>query len=113
MPPIEPPIESGVTPQEQTPNKLTDTELLKQSEAERAVLQREVDQLSSTALSKWLLIAHRESSHVAMTQTLSWRITKPLRAVRMVQRKVSEVGVASTARVVVSTLQSRRKKAAR
>jgi hypothetical protein len=108
-----PPIEPGADPQPETFSDQTVSEQLKLAEAERQRLQREVDALSAAALSKWLLIAHRESSHAAMTQTLSWRITKPLRAVRLVQRKVSEVGVASTARVVVSTLQSRRKKAAR
>jgi hypothetical protein len=104
-----PSIEPGDNPQAETPKKLTVTERLKQSEAERERLQREVDSLSTAALSKWLLIAHRESSHVAMTQTVSWRITKPLRQVRLVQRKVAEVGVVQTAQVVVSTIQKRRK----
>lgn len=108
-----PPIEPGDNPQEVTPKKLTVTERLKQSEAERARLQREVDQLSEAALSKWLLIAHRESSHVAMTQTLSWRITKPLRDLRLVQRKVTEVGMVRTAKVVVGTLQRNRKSSAK
>ena len=104
-----PPIEPGDNPHAETPKKLTVTERLKQSEAERIRLQREVDSLSEAALSKWLLIAHRESSHVAMTQTVSWRITKPLRAVRIVQRRVAEVGVVETAHVVAATLQRRRK----
>lgn len=97
----------------ETPKKLTVTERLKQSEAERARLQREVDQLSTAALAKWVLIAHRESSHVAITQTFSWRVTKPLRQVRLVQRKVTEVGVVRTAQVVVSTLKKRRKNSAK
>jgi len=108
-----PPIEPGVAPQEETPKKLTVTERLKRSEAERERLEREVDSLSEAALSKWLLIAHRESSHVAMTQTFSWRVTKPLRQVRLVQRKVTEVGVVRTAQVVMGALQRRRKSTAK
>jgi len=105
-----PPIESGETPAAVAPKKLTVSERLKQSEAERERLQHEVDELSTIALSKWLLVAHHQTSQAAIMQSLSWRVTKPLRTVRQVQLKVSDVGVAQTARVVVTTLQKRRKK---
>jgi hypothetical protein len=105
-----PPIEPGVTPAVETPKKLTVSERLKQSELERERLQREVDELSTIALSKWLLVAHHQQSQAAITQTLSWRVTKPLRQARQVQLKINEVGVAQTARVVVTSLQKRRKK---
>jgi hypothetical protein len=106
MPPIEP---GAITPME-TPKKLTVSERLKQSEAERERLQREVDQLSTVALSKWLLVAHHQQSQAAITQTLSWRVTKPLRTARQVQMKITEVGVAQTAQVVVATLRKRRQR---
>ena len=105
-----PPIESGETPAVVAPKKLTVSERLKQSESERERLQHEVDELSTIALSKWLLVAHHQTSQAAITQTLSWRVTKPLRTARQVQLKITEVGVAQTARVVVTTIQKRRKR---
>jgi len=105
-----PPIESGETPAVVAPKKLTVSERLKQSESERERLQHEVDELSTIALSKWLLVAHHQTSQAAITQTLSWRVTKPLRTARQVQLKITEVGVAQTAQVVVTTIQKRRKR---
>ena len=105
-----PPIESGEAPAVVAPKKLTVSERLKQSESERERLQHEVDELSTIALSKWLLVAHHQTSQAAITQTLSWRVTKPLRTARQVQLKITEVGVAQTARVVVTTIQKRRKR---
>lgn len=105
-----PPIESGETPAVVAPKKLTVSERLKQSESERERLQHEVDELSTIALSKWLLVAHHQTNQAAITQTLSWRVTKPLRTARQVQLKITEVGVAQTARVVVTTIQKRRKR---
>ena len=103
-------IEPGAVPEAVVPAKPTLTQRLKQSEAERERLQREVDQLSTVALSKWLLVAHHQQSQAAITQTLSWRITRPLRQARQVQMKISEVGVAQTAQVVVTTLRKRRQR---
>ena len=105
-----PSIDPGATPEATAPAKPTLTQRLKQSEAERERLQREVDELSAIALSKWLLVAHHQTSQAAIVQSFSWRVTKPLRTVRHVQLKVTEVGVAETAKVVVTALQKRRKK---
>ncbi|WP_411699843.1 hypothetical protein [Conyzicola sp.] len=103
-------LDPDATPDTVAPARPTLTQRLKQSEAERERLQREVDQLSTIALSKWLLVAHHQQSHAAITQTLSWRITRPLRTARQVQMKISEVGVAGTAQVVVATLRKRRQR---
>ena len=105
-----PPIESDATPSVETSKKPTVAERLKQSEAERLRLQHEVDRLSNIALSKWLLVAHHQQSQAAIMQTLSWRVTRPLRTARKVQIKIGEVGVAQTARVVVASAQKRRKR---
>jgi hypothetical protein len=105
-----PPIESGETPSAVTPEELTLAERLKHSEDERERLQREVDELSTVALTRWLVAAHHQTSEAEFAQTLSWRVTKPLRTARTVQLKVAEVGVVQTARVVVATVQKRRRR---
>lgn len=57
-------------------------------EAERDRLQGELDSIANRALDRWLSVEQYESAAVAsMQQTLSWKVTKPLRAVREVQLK--------------------------
>ncbi|RFA22647.1 hypothetical protein [Subtercola boreus] len=55
-------------------------------EAERLRLQKELDQIANRALDRWLSVEVYESHAVeSMQQTLSWKVTKPLRAVREAQ----------------------------
>jgi len=103
-----PPIESGDTAAVETPKKLTVSERLKQSEAERERLQRELDILSNTAFSDWLSATQNHANEIeSFYNTLSWRVTKPLRVVRKVQLKAGEVGLARTSQVVVAELGRR------
>src|SRR3978361_2276252 len=51
-------------------------------EAERDALQRELDTIKNRATDRWLSAAQFESQALAaMQKTVSWRVTKPLRAV--------------------------------
>jgi hypothetical protein len=55
-------------------------------EAERDRLQGELDAVLNRATDRWLSAAQFESKALAaMQQTVSWRVTKPLRAVRRFQ----------------------------
>ncbi|MEA9984413.1 hypothetical protein [Subtercola sp. RTI3] len=62
------------------------TNRLRVLEDERDRLQGELDEIANRATDRWLLAVHYESSVVnAIQQTLSWRVTKPLRWVRHLQ----------------------------
>ncbi|UFS57743.1 hypothetical protein [Subtercola endophyticus] len=56
---------------------------LAELEAERDRLQAELDSVANRATDRWLGAASFESKALAaMQQTISWRVTKPLRIVR-------------------------------
>ncbi|GAA0999375.1 hypothetical protein GCM10009563_25000 [Subtercola frigoramans] len=55
-------------------------------ENERDALQAELDAIANRAVGQWLTAEHFGSLAVsAMEQTLSWKVTKPLRTVRSAQ----------------------------
>jgi hypothetical protein len=59
---------------------------VRELEHERDRLLGELDTLTNRSLAHWLSIERRETSAVdALHQTLSWRVTKPLRVVREAQ----------------------------
>jgi hypothetical protein len=58
-------------------------ERIAELEAERDRLQAELDSIANRATDRWLGAAQFESKALAaMQQTVSWRVTRPLRAVR-------------------------------
>jgi hypothetical protein len=55
-------------------------------EAERDALQNELDSIVNRAADRWLSAVQFESKALAaIQQTVSWKVTKPLRAVRTLQ----------------------------
>ena len=76
----------------------------RQSRGDASLLEARVREAEERSLDFWL-DAVRTTAAGSMTvtklqQSISWRITKPLRAVRLVQRKVQETGVRRTAAMV-------------
>lgn len=54
---------------------------------------RDYDELRQAVLDDWIVITTRTAGRVdAMTRTLSWRITAPLRLARVFQRTAKEQG---------------------
>ena len=55
-------------------------------EADRDALQSQLDSIANRATDRWLSAAQFESKALAAMQgTVSWRVTRPLRAVRSLQ----------------------------
>ncbi|CAN5128145.1 hypothetical protein BH09ACT6_BH09ACT6_24580 [soil metagenome] len=73
------------------------TDRLAAVEAQRDALQAELDGIANRAVGRWLTVEHFDASALAaMQQTLSWKVTKPLRAIRSVQiRRNDSQGTAS------------------
>lgn len=66
------------------------------------------DALMNESLNSWLTVVGDESRILGeVYSTLSWRITRPLRLVRQVQRKVAEVGAAETTSLVAARVKQR------
>jgi hypothetical protein len=76
--------------------------------SERDRLRAELDARANTEVASWLTIVADESRALReIQQTLSWRITKPLRLVRKVQKKTTEVGVVAVSQLAVADLRRR------
>lgn len=76
--------------------------------AERDQLRRELDSRANADILSWLRVVDDESRMLRdMQQTLSWRITKPLRLARKVQKKAGEVGVVEVSQLAVADLRRR------
>jgi hypothetical protein len=84
----------------------TVSERLDEAEAEIARLRRVNDALMNESLNTWLTVVGDEARALAeVYSTVSWRVTRPLRLARQVQRKAAEIGVSETASVVVARLR--------
>lgn len=60
---------------------------------ESARLQAELEELREAVLTDWILVTTRNVDALrAMQQSVSWRITRPLRVLRVFQRKASDLG---------------------
>lgn len=68
----------------------------------------DLDDLREALLVDWLksTTSVTDSLH-AMQQTVSWRITRPLRLVRLLQRKVTEIGVVPASQLAAGALAKR------
>jgi hypothetical protein len=76
--------------------------------AERDRLRQELDSRANADIVSWLRVVDDESRMLRdMQQTLSWRITKPLRLARKVQKKAAEVGVVEVSQLAVADLRRR------
>lgn len=76
--------------------------------AERDRLQSELDMRANESIGSWLNVVSTESRILGeMQKTLSWRVTKPLRLIRKVQVKVSELGLARFSQLAVADLRRR------
>jgi hypothetical protein len=103
--------ESTPTDPEQPNPSTTSSDLtarLAAVEAERDRLQAQLDAQSNQNLDKWLQVVSDEARALGeIHNTLSWRITRPLRVVRKVQVKVAQVGVARASELAVADLKRR------
>lgn len=76
--------------------------------SERDRLRSDLDARANAEVASWLTIVADESRALReIQQTLSWRITKPLRLVRKVQKKANEVGVYQVSQLAVADLRRR------
>jgi hypothetical protein len=73
-----------------------------------ADLEAELDELRDAVLEDWVVVAsHATDTIRSMQSTLSWRITRPLRVVRVFQNKVEEVGPSRAAQLAAAQLAAR------
>lgn len=78
------------------------------SEDREVELERELSELQDAVLSDWVTVAsHATDALRAMEGTLSWRVTKPLRVVRVLQTKVVQVGPSRAVQIASAQLASR------
>lgn len=90
------------------PKKLSVSARLAQVEEERDRLRAELDAQANASIASWLDVVGVESRVLGdMQNSVSWKVTKPLRVVRKVQIKVAEVGVARTSQLAVADLKRR------
>ena len=81
---------------------------VEEMQAEIDRLQRELDARSNEDVRTWLKVVGEETRMLAsMTNTLSWRITRPLRLARTVQIKMKEIGLVRTSQLAVADLRRR------
>ena len=70
--------------------------------------QQHLDELRDAVLDDWLILAdHVTRTQRAMEQTLSWRVTKPLRLARTFQLKSAEIGVLPASRLAAVAVAQR------
>ncbi|TFC72403.1 hypothetical protein E3O45_12695 [Cryobacterium sp. TMS1-20-1] len=94
------------TANEPEPSSLS--ERLAEVELERDQLRSELDARENDSVASWLEVVGTESRILGdIHNTLSWRITKPLRFVRKVQIKAVELGPARFSQLAVADLKRR------
>jgi hypothetical protein len=95
-------------PTDPKPLKASLPERLAEVQAERDALRAELDARANDSVGSWLEVVGNESRILGeMHKTVSWRVTKPLRFLRKVQLKVSEVGLAKVSQLAVADFQRR------
>jgi hypothetical protein len=84
---------------------------LAELEHENEHLRRVVDDQANGVVRDWLVAVDTFATVVPnVHETLSWRITRPLRQARTVQLKVAEIGFAPTMRIVATRVGQRVRK---
>ena len=97
-----------VPPTHSEPTHLSVSSRLAEVESERDALQAELDAKSNESIASWLTVVGTESRILGeMQNSVSWRVTKPLRLVRKVQLKVSQVGLGQVSQLAVADLKRR------
>jgi len=70
--------------------------------------EQELEQLRDAVLDDWLLVTSAVTDALRdMQQTLSWRVTRPLRRFRTLQRKVESVGIVPAGQLAAAELARR------
>ncbi len=83
-------------------------------EAERDELRRELDSRSNADVETWLAALRAQALvDTSFSNTLSWRITRPLRLMRSYQIKVSQLGLVPATRAAVAVARRRLRRARR
>jgi hypothetical protein len=78
------------------------------SEDREADVRRDLSELQDAVLSDWVTVAsHATNALRAMEGTLSWRVTKPLRVVRILQTKIAQVGPSRAVQIATAQIASR------
>ena len=68
---------------------------------EKSTAERDLEELREAVLDDWLTVTSNVTDALrGIQQTFSWRVTRPLRAVRTVSRRAGEIGVVPTGRLV-------------
>lgn len=81
---------------------------LAEVEAERDELRTAIDSQANASLASWMVVVNTEARILRdMQNTLSWRVTKPLRRMRELQLKVARVGVARASQLAVADFRRR------
>src|SRR5690606_24560743 len=76
------------------------SQTLEEIRAERDRIRLELDAFKEASLTDWMVIAHTENRILGdMQNTISWKVTKPLRAARRFQLMASERGLIEASRV--------------
>ena len=93
MPSRKSPAYNRLVPEETADQTVAaDRSRISELEAERDRLQNELDTIANRALDRWLAVEQYESGTIAaLQQTLSWKVTKPLRSVRERQLQARRV----------------------
>ena len=100
-PPERSPYNDGV------PAKDSETRL-RELEAENADLRSQLDFVRNQSLDKWLSVVHAEGSSVRdYENTVSWRVTAPLRSVRRVQSAIKDIGFGPVAAAGMRRVRTR------
>ncbi len=68
----------------------------------------QLEQLREAVLDDWVIVIDRVTrTQREMENTVSWRVTKPLRLIRLFQRKAADVGTLAAARIAADSLRNR------
>lgn len=78
------------------------------SQDREAELEAELTELRDAVLEDWVLVAsHATDALRSIQSTVSWRVTKPLRATKIFQNKVEEVGATRAAQIAAAQVAAR------
>lgn len=76
--------------------------------AERDRIREELDEYKQASLTDWMVIAHTENRILGdMQNTISWKVTKPLRAARRFQLMAAERGLGEASRAGLTYVSRR------
>jgi hypothetical protein len=81
---------------------------LHELEQERDNLQAQLDGIANTAASRWLKAVQYETVMIRDIQnSISWKVTRPLRRIRRLQLRVARIGVRRASQIGVARVRRR------